>query len=59
MKDSVLEVTLDDELASQMEEICEELGVTVEYVLGVFAHEFVARGGFPFEVTEKDLEGLV
>ena len=56
MAEVEIEIPIEDEVLASMESICKELGITVNDALTVCAREFVAHRGFPFEVTEEELE---
>ena len=45
---------LNDRLADEMDEICENLGLTPEEAFEIFARKVVNEQGIPFEVTEKE-----
>lgn len=45
---------MNDKLASRMEDVCEDLGLTMEEAFQIFANRMVREDGIPFEVKEED-----
>ncbi|WP_304769883.1 type II toxin-antitoxin system RelB/DinJ family antitoxin, partial [Ileibacterium valens] len=45
---------MNDKLKNQMEEICEDLGMSMDDAFQIFARKMVNEEGLPFEVTEAD-----
>lgn len=45
---------MNDKLKNQMEEICEDLGMSMDDAFQIFARKMVNEDGIPFEVTEAD-----
>lgn len=56
MAEIEFEIQVEDEVLAGMKSVCKDLGITVNEALAAFAREFVAHRGFPFEVTEEELE---
>lgn len=52
-----LSIELDSELLVQAEEVCAEMGITVEYAVVMFLQETRLQGRLPFEVP-KDTDLL-
>lgn len=49
-----VEFELNTKLYDEMDEICEDLGMTVDDAFQIFARKMVNEQGIPFEVTEKE-----
>lgn len=45
---------MNDKLKDEMEEICEDLGMSMDDAFQIFARKMVNEQGIPFEVTERD-----
>lgn len=45
---------MNDKLATRMEDVCEDLGLTMEEAFQIFANRIVREDGIPFEVKEED-----
>ncbi len=45
---------MNDKLKNQMEDICEDLGMSMDDAFQIFARKMVNEEGIPFEVTEAD-----
>lgn len=45
---------MNDKLASRMEDVCEDLGLSMEEAFQIFASRMVREDGIPFEVKEED-----
>ncbi|MBM6908249.1 MULTISPECIES: type II toxin-antitoxin system RelB/DinJ family antitoxin [Collinsella] len=51
MATSTLNIRLDSGLKRELEEVSSDIGLTPTAVFNVFARQFVAHRGFPFDVT--------
>lgn len=51
MATSTLNIRLDSDLKSDLEEVSSSIGLTPTAVFNVFARQFVAHRGFPFAVV--------
>lgn len=49
-----VELQLNTKLYNEMDEVCEDLGMTVDDAFQIFARKMVNEQGIPFEVTEKE-----
>lgn len=45
---------MNEKLKNQMEDICEDLGMSMDDAFQIFARKMVNEEGLPFEVTEAD-----
>lgn len=47
-------IELNSKLYNELDEICEDLGMSVDDAFQIFARKMVNEQGIPFEVTEKE-----
>lgn len=52
MATATMNIRMDEYLKRDVEEVAQGIGLTPTAVFNVFARQFVARRGFPFEVVE-------
>lgn len=51
MATMAVNVRMEEDLKAQMDETAASIGLTTAAAFNVFARQFVAHGGFPFEVV--------
>lgn len=54
MAQSNVSFEMNDKLIDRMEDLCDELGMSMEDAFQLFARKMVNEQGIPFEVTEKE-----
>lgn len=54
MEKTNVDLVLNTKLYKEMDEVCEDLGMSVEDAFQIFARKMVNEQGIPFEVTEKE-----
>ena len=47
---SVITSRIDDDRKLRMEQICDQLGISVAGAISIFSNAFINHGGFPFDV---------
>ncbi len=48
---ATISARIDDELKEQAEDVTARIGISLSSAITIFLKQFVARGGFPFDVT--------
>lgn len=56
MTQSNVSFEMNDKLRNNMEELCDELGMSMDDAFRLFARKMVNEQGIPFEVTEKEVD---
>ena len=51
---SMMSFQMDADIKAQMDQICEELGMTPSAAFNLFAHAFVQAKGMPFPVVTQE-----
>ena len=63
MVQSTFSIELDEDIKTEMNEICDSLGMNMSTAFSVFARAFVRNRGFPFEVRlpmkDEPLDGFL
>lgn len=54
MAQSNISFEMNDKLMDRMQELCDELGMSMDDAFQLFARKMVNEQGIPFEVTEKE-----
>lgn len=49
-----ISIEMSDKLADRFDKTCEDLGITPEEAMNIFAQKVVNEDGIPFEITEDD-----